>query len=57
MPTRLNISLLNDDIGKLEELRIAIEKRVKKRLSAAEVVRIAIDNSLSFENALANPRI
>lgn len=43
MPTkRLNISLINDDGTVIEQLRTVYEKQLGKRLSFAEVVRMAV---------------
>lgn len=51
---RLNVSLINNDETILEQLRSALEKRMSKRLSLAEVVRIAIHNQAKQECENAN---
>lgn len=58
MPTpRLAVSLINDDGKTLEELRTALEKRLNRRFTLAEVVRHAIKQTSVLEgnNAAGSP--
>jgi hypothetical protein len=48
---RLSVSLKDDDPIKLEQLRNALQARMKVRLSWAQVVRIAVSEQLERERS------
>jgi vacuolar-type H+-ATPase catalytic subunit A/Vma1 len=50
---RLTISITNDAVDELEQLRYLMEKRLSQRLSIAQVMKLLAKDALSEEAKLA----
>jgi anaerobic ribonucleoside-triphosphate reductase len=51
---RVNISITGDDVTAIEQLRELLEKRLKQRLSLAQVIKRMTKLELAIELTLAN---